>query len=60
MNRVDVERSDAERVVELADDDAVLLLPEQTRDDTDGGWGLGTTFTSNDDRLLAERPPHWD
>lgn len=45
-----------DRRVELVDDD--VLLPEQTWDDTDRGWGERPT--SNDDRLLAERPPHWD
>jgi hypothetical protein len=49
--------SDDDRVVDLADDDAPLL-PEQTRDDTDRGWGEPSG--SNDERLLADRPPHWD
>jgi hypothetical protein len=48
--------SDDDRLVDLADDDAPLL-PEQTRDDTDRGWG--DPPSSNDDRLLVERPPHW-
>ncbi|MBX6354950.1 MAG: hypothetical protein IRZ05_03730 [Micromonosporaceae bacterium] len=48
-------RGDAERPVELVDDD---VLPEQTGDDTDRGWGERPS--SNDDRLLEERPPHWD
>jgi hypothetical protein len=34
------------------------VLAEQTWDDTDRGWGERTA--SNDDRLLVERPPHWD
>jgi hypothetical protein len=50
-------RSDEDRVVDLADDDAPVL-PPQTRDDTDAGWGEWSG--SNDDRLLADRPPHWD
>ena len=41
---------DDDRVVDLADDDAPLL-PEQTRDDTDRGWG--ESVPSNDDLLLA-------
>jgi hypothetical protein len=49
-------RGDGDRTVELVDDD--VLLPEQTRDDTDHGWGERPG--SNDDRLLEERPPHWD
>jgi hypothetical protein len=47
-------RTDADRTVHLVDDD---LLPEQTIDDTDHGWG--ERAESNDERLLAERPPHW-
>jgi hypothetical protein len=34
------------------------ILPDQTSDDTDSGWG--ERAASNDDRLLADRPPHWD
>jgi hypothetical protein len=49
-------RTDADRTEDLVDDDA--LLPEQTADDTDHGWGEHAS--SNDERLLAERPPHWD
>jgi hypothetical protein len=48
---------DAERVVDLDEDDLVVL-PDQSVDDTDRGWG--EYQTSNHDRLLAERPPHWD
>jgi hypothetical protein len=49
--------SDADRRVDLGDDDQPPL-PEQTADDTDRGWGERPE--SNDDRLLADRPPHWD
>jgi hypothetical protein len=38
--------------------DHAPLLPEQSRDDTDLGWGERSS--SNDDRLLQDRPPHWD
>ncbi|MEV1147814.1 hypothetical protein [Micromonospora sp. NPDC049799] len=48
---------DDERTVDLSDDDFVVL-PEQTSDDTDRGWG--ERGGGNDDWLLAERPPHWD
>jgi hypothetical protein len=48
-------RTDGDRTVDLVDDD---LLPEQTSDDTDHGWG--EQAESNDDRLLEERPPHWE
>jgi hypothetical protein len=33
------------------------VLPDQTRDDTDRGWG-DEPPTDDDERLLAERPPH--
>lgn len=61
MDRLDDPRDaavsgDDERTVELGDDDFVVL-PEQTADDTDHGWG--ERGDSNDERLLAERPPHW-
>jgi hypothetical protein len=49
--------TDANRPVDIADDEAPPL-PEQTSDDTDEGWAEPSS--SNDDRLLAERPPHWD
>ncbi len=49
--------ADEDREV-LFDDDEQPVLPEQTRDDTDRGWG--ERAHSNDERLLAERPPHWD
>jgi hypothetical protein len=50
---------DADRAVDL-DPDELPLLPEQTRDDTDRGWGGDwSADASNDDRLLADRPPHW-
>lgn len=32
-------------------------LPDQTRDDTDEGWGE-PAVTDDDQRLLDERPPH--
>ena len=56
---MDVYRSDSaddRREVPLVDDDAPVL-PDQTRDDTDQGWG--ERAGSNDDRLLEDRPPHW-
>lgn len=51
-------RSDDEREVDLSGDDAPLL-PDQTSDDTDVGWG--ERHTDRDDyHLRDERPPHWD
>ncbi|MGC4804548.1 hypothetical protein [Micromonospora sp. DT233] len=46
---------DDDRTVDLSDD--FVVLPEQTADDTDRGWG--ERAAGNDDWLLAERPPHW-
>ncbi len=52
-------RGDDDRTVDLDPDDAPVL-PEQTRDDTDRGWGGDPAAdASNDERLLADRPPHW-
>jgi hypothetical protein len=52
---------DGEHPVDLSDDRGEWdepLLPETTQDDTDAGWG--EPRRDNDERLLAERPPHWD
>jgi hypothetical protein len=49
--------SDSDRTVDFESEEAPLLA-EQTRDDTERGWGRSDD--SNDDRLLEERPPHWD
>jgi hypothetical protein len=40
------------------------VLPEQTLDDTDRGWGerddeLGDDGLSDDERLIRDKPPHW-
>jgi hypothetical protein len=43
---------------ELPDDDAPLL-PAQSTEDTDAGWGEYRD-RDDDDRLLRDRPPHWD
>jgi hypothetical protein len=48
--------ADGERTVDF-DSEEAPLLPEQTRDDTERGWG--ESEASNDDRLHEERPPHW-
>jgi hypothetical protein len=53
---VDTYGPDEEREVVLDEDDRPVL-PDQTRDDTDQGWGERPY--GNDDRLLDERPPHW-
>ena len=36
------------------------LLPDQTIDDTDRGWGERPDDAEDDDeRLTREKPPHW-
>ena len=49
--------SDGDRTVDFESEEA-LLLAEQTHDDTEHGWGQRDE--SNDDRLLEDRPPHWN
>ena len=43
------------------DDDDREVLPEQTSDDTDRGWGEHAEADSDADieRLTREKPPHW-
>jgi hypothetical protein len=37
------------------------VLPDQTGDDLDVGWGdLFDDHSGDDERFLRERPPHWD
>jgi hypothetical protein len=38
---------------------AAPILPAQSREDTDVGWGDYAERDDND-RLLRDRPPHWD
>ena len=40
-------------------DDGDEVLPEQTSDDTDRGWGENDDELSDDERLIREKPPHW-
>jgi hypothetical protein len=54
----DFQRSDDDREVDMTEDERPVL-PDQTRDDTDRGWGERHSDDSNDERLLRERPPHW-
>ncbi|REE99563.1 hypothetical protein DFJ69_5076 [Thermomonospora umbrina] len=48
---------DEDRPVDLVDDD-IDILPDQTADDTDAGWGEWRAG-DDDSRLLEDRPPHW-
>ncbi|GAA2610216.1 hypothetical protein GCM10010399_46280 [Dactylosporangium fulvum] len=51
--------TDDQREVSFEDfADELVVLPDHTTDDTDAGWG--ERASNNDDRLLADRPPHWD
>ncbi|MBG0830724.1 hypothetical protein HS041_23470 [Planomonospora sp. ID67723] len=45
------------RTVDLFED-GPEILPDQTSDDTDLGWGEWRG-SGDDDRLLEDRPPHW-
>jgi hypothetical protein len=49
-------REDDHREVDLVED--LVILPDTTTDDTDAGWG--ERRADNDERLLDERPPHWE
>jgi hypothetical protein len=50
---------DDDRLVHVDDDD-LDVLPDQTSDDTDTGWGEWRGGGDDDDsRLLEDRPPHW-
>ncbi|WP_170991112.1 hypothetical protein [Herbidospora galbida] len=45
------------RPVDLSDD-GLPVLPDQTLDDTDHGWG-DWRESDDDARFLEDRPPHW-
>ncbi len=46
---------------DAADDEPVL--PDQTTDDTDRGWGEDgdgrASDADDDERLIRDKPPHW-
>jgi len=42
-----------------ADPDHTPVLPVRSQDDTDVGWGEAPE-PDDDERLYADRPPHWD
>ncbi len=52
------EHPPADRKPPRPDDEPVL--PEQSRDDTDIGWGEDAGRDDDDEPLLRDRPPHWD
>lgn len=43
----------------LVDVRQTVAVGERSRDDSDLGWNDSTSVLSDDDRLRAERPPHW-
>ncbi|WP_405146242.1 hypothetical protein OG589_03935 [Sphaerisporangium sp. NBC_01403] len=55
-----VREPDDLRPVDLSDE-GLPVLPDQTSDDTDTGWGEWRSPSDDDvSWLLEERPPHWD
>ncbi|MEV7968916.1 hypothetical protein AB0O34_23440 [Sphaerisporangium sp. NPDC088356] len=55
-----VREPDDLRPVDLSDE-GLPVLPDQTSDDTDSGWGEWRSPSDDDvSWLLEERPPHWD
>ena len=46
-------------VTESAEASAQPKAPEQTKDDTDAGWGEAPTESAYDRWLREQRPPHW-
>jgi len=58
VDRLDDERGYDDGQRPVAFDDEPPVLPDQTRDDTDSGWGERSS--GNEERLRAERPPHWE
>ena len=50
-----------QKAVEDSDPQATQATskPEQSRDDTDAGWGERPRESSHDEWLRAQRPPHW-
>jgi hypothetical protein len=58
-----VDGRDGDREVPMSEERDVVVLPDQTFDDTDEGWGDrsgGERDRDSEERLLADRPPHWD
>jgi hypothetical protein len=54
---------DEDREVPMSEERDVVVLPDQTLDDTDEGWGDrtgGPGYRDSEERLLADRPPHWE
>jgi hypothetical protein len=48
---------DQDREVPMIDDTDIVVLPDQTLDDTDADWS--ESIEDSEVRLLEDRPPHW-
>ncbi|MCW2940617.1 MAG: hypothetical protein JWN00_3602 [Actinomycetia bacterium] len=57
-DRMTVGPEDDRPVDLLSEDEGLEVLPDQTRDDTDDGWGE-IPEPDDDARLIEEVPPHW-
>ena len=42
------------------DPDEAPVLPVQSREETDAGWGEPAEPDYDDERFYRDRPPHWD
>jgi hypothetical protein len=42
------------------DADDAPVLPVQSREETDAGWGEPAEPDDDDERFYRDRPPHWD
>jgi hypothetical protein len=52
---------DDEREVPMIDDTDIVVLPDQTVDDTDStDWRAAADQKLRDLELLENRPPHWE
>lgn len=52
---------DDEREVPMIDDTDIVVLPDQTTDDTDStDWREAAARKLRDLELLENRPPHWE
>lgn len=53
------ERGDEPEGEDVPDRAVRVVKPEQTKDDTDEGWGERPDGGQHDDWLREQRPPHW-
>lgn len=53
-------REGEDGAVSSGPEDDAPVLPEQTRDDTDDGWGSSGRDGAADEWYERERPPHWE